>query len=499
MSELFTSANTLTYTLNGARTFSTSLDDCLDFFSVSGALRRANESRIISLFEKAFDEDPVTALRILFYTRDIRNGGIGEKKVFRVIVKHLPEMIASRGLSLNRVALYDSIVEFGSWKDLFEIFKIEEIGEYVSRKMKEHIATEKYDLLEKWAPSIGGSKNKQAEYLAGLCGLTPREYRKYLSKARSKTNVVEQRLCAKEWDKIEYDKIPSKAGLLYRNAFLKHDRDRYTAFLNDVAEGKKTVNASTLYPYEIVEQYWKKLIRSDKKEVDPALEALWGNLPNYVPETSGNAIVVADTSGSMYGLPMYIAVSLAVYFAERNTGKFHNEFMSFSSKPSFISIDDCRNLKEKIEKVWNTPWGFSTDIVKTFEEILDVGKRFNLPSSEMPETVYIVSDMEFDTAVDEEVPFTRTAYETIRESYRKAGYEIPSLVFWNVNSWQENVPVRKDENGTALVSGSSPAIFEAVMSKDLDPIKMMMSLIGKYAGWEEAVVKILCESSKATE
>lgn len=504
MSELFANASKMTYTENGARTFTTSCNSCLDFFSVSGALRQADESRIIELFEKAFNEDPLLAIEILFYTRDIRSGGLGEKRVFRLATKHLPQIVSSNNLSLNRHALYDNIVRFGSWKDLFEIFQIEEIGEYVAEKMKSHMKSEKYDLLEKWAPSIGGSKNRQAEYLAKLCGITPKQYRKYLSAARAQLKVVETFMCANRWSDIEYDRLPSKASLIYKNSFLSHDNDRYRSFLKDVALGKKTINTRTLYPYEIVREYFKSRLPFDMhigdiKDEDASLEVMWNNLPDYVDKTNGNAIVVADTSGSMYGDPILVSISLAIYLAERNSGKFHNEFMTFSSEPSFISLDGCESLKDKVAKVFETDWGVTTDLVRVFKEILDAGNRYHLPESEMPKTVYVVTDMEFDRAVvihssksqNLGSSFTPTVYETVKELYKASGYELPSIIFWNVNSHQNNVPVVRDEIGTALVSGCSPSLFKTVVTKDIDPTKMMLQLLGSCKEWEEAARSIL--------
>lgn len=505
MSELFTNASKVTYTENGARTFTTSCDSCLDFFSVSGALRRADESRIIEVFEKAFSENPTLALEILLYTRDIRNGGLGEKRVFRLITKHLPQIISSNNLSLNKNALYDNIVKFGSWKDLFEIFQIEEIGDYVAEKMKSHMKSEKYDLLEKWAPSIGGSKNRQAEYLAKLCGITPRQYRKYLSAVRAQLKVVETFMCANRWGDIEYDKLPSKAGLTYKNSFISHDGDRYRSFIKDVASGKKTINTGTLYPYEIVREYFKnhqspvRMLLGGLKDEDASLEVMWNSLPDYTGGVNENAIVVADTSGSMCGDPMLVSTSLAIYLAERNSGKFHNEFMTFSSEPSFVSLDDCKSLRDKVAKVLDTEWGVTTDVVKVFKEILDVGNRYYLPKSEMPKTIYIVTDMEFDYAVavkssesqNSSKSFTPTTYEAIRELYKASGYELPTIVFWNVNSHQNNVPVVKDEIGTALVSGCSPSLFKAVVAKDINPTKMMLQLLGGCKEWEEAAKSIL--------
>lgn len=494
MSELFVKSSSMTLTENGAVTYNTSFDKCLDFFAVVGALKNEEEGeeageRAISLFKEAFNEDPVLALRILLYSRDIRNGGLGVRRVLKEVVKQLPELAAAKGLKLNKDALYDSIVEFGSWRDLFEDFQLAEIGKYVSEKMKAHIREGKYDLLEKWAPSIGGRKNKQAEYLAKLCELTPRQYRKYLSTARAQLKIVERDMCANRWDSINYSSVPSKAGLLYSDAFSKHDRERYRQFISDATEGKVHINTSAIYPYEIVKKYWYRYSE------DPALEALWKNLPDYTNSSNENAIVVADTSGSMYGTPIYVATSLAIYFAERNKGKFHNEFISFSATPSFISLDDCKTLKEKIRKVEKTDWGYNTDLIKVFFEILSTGKRFNLPQSEMPRTIYIVSDMEFDEAVSAgNAEFNSTNYEAIKELYNRAGYDLPAIVFWNVRSHSSNIPVTKDDTGTALVSGCSPTVFQTAVARDINPMKMMYSMLDICKEWEDAANSILVKT-----
>lgn len=464
MANAFTNAiNNIKLTQNGAYTYSTSGNACIDLFSKAGAMREHSNSEIISLFTNAFKENPEYALRILAYARDIR-GGLGEKNIYRTVARTLLD----KGANIDVFA--DATIEFGSWKDIFEICNDKEIAYIVSREFARRVAADENrpNLMEKYMFSIGGKNNKRAEKLAHAIGLTPKQYRKYLSKARKDIDIVERKMCANDWRNIDYSHVPSVAGKNYSNAFRRHDNDRYTKFIEDVNSGKQTINASTLYPYEIV----RKICGSMFSDVS-AYEAMWKNLKDYTCD--GNSIVVTDVSGSMTCdnyMPISVAVSLAIYFAERNHGAFKGEMITFSETPSFFEIPDNISLRQKIDRVRRAPWGMNTNINRVFDIILDRCIANHVPAEEMPKTIYIVSDMEFDSCG------RFTNYEKIKRQYAEAGYSCPNIVFWKVND-HGSTPVRFNDKGVALVSGCSPSVFELAVSEDLDPVKYMLQAIMK--------------------
>jgi hypothetical protein len=308
---------------------------------------------------------------------------------------------------------------------------------------------------------------------------SPKQYRKLLSSLRKKIDVVERKMCAGEWDKIEYSGVPSKAASIYRDAFKTHDSARYSKFLTKVEKGEETINASVLYPYDIVRD-----VRTLRAK-DRTLEIQWKALPDYIAGNKHNGIVVADVSGSMdcsgyYGgktsnvAPIDVAVSLAIYFAERNEGAFKDHFMIFSNDAKLLKISGT-TLFQNVNDVLNSREVANTDLQSVFDLILVKGIKNKVPQSEMPSHIYIISDMQFDSAVT--ASRSATNHSVIKAKYAAAGYNLPQIVYWNVNSYSD-VPVKFDEKGTCLVSGCSPAILKSVLSgKVTTPYDMMINTV----------------------
>ena len=299
------------------------------------------------------------------------------------------------------------------------------------------------------------------------------EYRKTLSSLRKYIDILESRLCKKDYT-FDYSKQPSKAMMKYRKAFIRNDKARYMHFINSVLKGEQKLNASTLYPYEIV----NKVVNTDEDE-RKVLDASWKSLSNI--DNAQNAIAVVDGSGSMTWsrnksvLPIDVAVSLGIYFAEHNKGIFKNHFITFSMNPRLIEIKG-NDIYEKVHYVRTFNECANTDVQKVFDLILDTAVQNNIPQEELPETIYIISDMEFDScAYSGNKKFTN--FELAKKKFKNKGYMLPRVVFWNVNSINKQVPVTMHENGTALVSGASPRIFDMVKSGDIDPYKIMTDII----------------------
>lgn len=458
----------VTETLNGAKAYKSTLNKCLDLFGKIAACRN-DVKQAQKLFAHAYAENPETATRILFWARDIR-GGQGEREVFRNLFKYLVEENGEIGVKLvSLVPLY------GRWDDLL-VLENTSAWETVLNAIQNQLNLDRVSfkagvavsLLAKWMPSINASSKdskRLGRKIAAHLGMTEREYRKVLSNLRTHINVVEKAMCSKEWSAIDYSKLPSRAAFMYRKAFAKQDADRYAAYLNAVEKGEAKINASTLYPYDIVEQYLYKGARNDK-----TIDLQWEALPNYMEGKEFNGLVVADVSGSMMGRPMAVSISLAMYIAERNTAEvWKNKFLTFSERPELQSIVGS-TIGKRIDNLSRASWSMNTDLIAVFKTVLDAGVKNDVRAEDMPQKLIIVSDMQFDQCCRSN---KRTNFEQIQKLYRKAGYEMPQLVFWNVNSYG-NVPIQAHDTGTCLVSGCSPSILKSVLTDSvITPIDTM--------------------------
>lgn len=471
-----------TFTTNGAATFSSSLSHNLDLFSLGAACRNKTSSEKIQLFSKAFNEDKLIALKIMFYIRDCR-GGQGEREFFRVCLKWLASNYP-KDVERNM----ENIVKFGRYDDLFILRKTpveNQMLNYIISIWKSDIKAYKnrghVTLLAKWMPSESASSRKTitlAKWFIQKFNISERSYRKTLTYLRKYINIVEAKMSKKEWDKIDYSTVPSSASLIYKNAFQKHDAERYQYFLEQVKKGKAKINSKTLYPYDLVKHYigssYIKKNYNTNHRPDPTVEAQWNALPDYFEGKQENSLCVIDTSNSMCGRPLAVALSLGIYTAEKNKGLFHNHFITFSKRPTLQKIVG-NSLLEKIRNLETYDWDMNTNLVATFELILSAAKKNNVARENMPKKLYIITDMEFDYCVT-----GQTAYNTMKEMYRQSGYSIPNVVFWNVDSKSKNIPVRYNQKGVALVSGFSPAIYKILAgAKIKSPLDIMNETINQ--------------------
>ncbi|MCH2174287.1 MAG: DUF2828 family protein [Lentisphaeria bacterium] len=439
-------------TENGMQTFAGSTNYSVDLFFTIAAVRGADKGRIINMFYKALSEDALSAIRILFWARDVR-GGAGERQVFKDILtdaaENFPEFIKPN------VGL---IPEFGRWDDLFALF-----GTPLERDALRLIAKglqEKNGLCAKWMPRQGRIAGKLRAYLK----MTPKQYRKMLV---ALSDVVESAMCAQAWDLIEYSKLPSVAAARYQKAFKRNDGIRYENYKAGLISGKSTINAGAVYPYDIT----KSLMYGD----DKVAVAQWKTLPNYLAGSKDRILPVVDVSGSMMAPAggngkvtcLDVAISLGLYISERNFGLFKDAFITFSAMPELQYLKG--NLKSRYEQLAHSTWGMNTNIQAVFELILNQALSVGLKAKDMPAKILILSDMEFDVATSsswgESVPkWDFHAQQKIASMYAKAGYTTPVIVYWNIQSRQDNIPVRYDENGTALISGFSPSIMTSLLS-----------------------------------
>jgi hypothetical protein len=462
-----------TQTLNGAKAYASTLNASVDLFGKIAACRNdVNQAQ--RLFARAFKEDPETATRILFWARDIR-GGQGEREVFRQLFKYLVEENGEIGAKL--VSL---VPEYGRWDDLL-ILENTSAWETVLNVIQNQFNVDrlnlnndgKVSLLAKWMPSINASSKdskRLGRKIAASLELSEREYRKILSNLRTQIRIVEKAMCSKEWSAIDYSKLPSRAAFMYRKAFQKQDGERYAQYLSAVEKGEAKINASTLYPYDIVEQYLYKGARQDK-----TIDLQWEALPNYMEGETFNGLVVADVSGSMMGRPMAVSISLAMYIAERNTSPvWKDKFLTFSERPELQTIVGS-TIGTRIQNLSRASWQMNTDLMAVFKTVLEAAERNEVPAGDMPQKLIIVSDMQFDQCCRSN---RRTNFEQIQKLYRKAGYEMPQLVFWNVNAIGGNVPITTHDTGTCLVSGCSPSILKSILTGNLiTPVDTMQDTV----------------------
>lgn len=442
-------------TENEAVTFIRSGSPLLDFYAQAGAMRK-NPDNALNLFKSAFAEDRLSAIKILFYLRDCRKGQ-GERNLFRNCLCWL---------GTNYPEIFEKIIvhipEYGRWDDVF--FDNKKCFELIDNQLEVDLISKKPSLLAKWLPTINASSlktRKKARFMAQKLGLTEIEYRHRVRAIRKQIKTVEELMSAKEWDNINYSIVPSQASRIYKNAFLRHDEERYKTFIEKAVEGKVKIQTATLYPYQIY--------KSVRDNYSKTLEALWNQLPDYTQ--GNNALVVADVSGSMFGDPIAVSVSLALYFAERNKGQFKDYFITFSQEPRLQKIVG-KTLLDKMNSIETSKWDANTDLQAVFDLILNTAIQNHISVEELPKTIYIISDMEFDCACS-----TKTNFEVIKEKYNSAGYKIPTLIFWNVDARSgKNLPVQKIEHNVALVSGFSPVIFK-IVAENKSPEQVMFDTI----------------------
>lgn len=492
-------------TENGAVGYRTSGKELLDLNFAVSSLRRATPADIAARFTRAFFEDQVTAMKWLFFARDIR-GGLGERRLFRVVLEYMAKNSPEYVKPVIRL-----VPEYGRWDDLWCLFDTDlqgDVLDVVCAQLKEDIANmnsgNSVSLLAKWLPSLHSSsadKRRYAKLICGYIGIQEWDYRRALSALRTKLDIVEKKMSAKEWDEIKYEAVPSRANLIYNSAFLRHDEERRRDFLSKLEKGETKINASTLFPHDIVHRYtnggWGRTV----KALDQTLEALWKSLPDTV-NGCGNTIVVADGSGSMTSrvgggnvTALDVANALAIYFAERSSGQFKDNYITFSENPRLVDFSHGKTLRDKIRIALSHNEMANTNIEAVFDLILDTAIKNNMSQSDIPHNILIISDMEFDGCA---VTNTRRRgyrcvddrlFTVLAQRYADAGYQLPRLVFWNVNSRTGTIPVKENDLGVALVSGFSTNIVKMVMSGQTDPYECLLETLNteRYTPVEEAL------------
>lgn len=455
--------NQSTVTANGMKARVSSANACVDLFNTIGASRGKN---IIPNFVAALVENKNYALRIAQWGRDVR-GGAGERQIYRDILKYL----ASNDKD-SVLALINKTAEIGRWDDLLSLIDTE-VETYALDALKKAIIEDKNGLAAKWLPRKGPNAVKLRNHF----GMSPKQYRKTLVNL---TQVVETQMCNKEFDAINFSHVPSVAHSRYRKAFYRNT-PKYAEYVESLVKGdnpKVKINASAVYPYDIlkgrINHYHNNLSGTELKSV----EAQWNAMPNYIGDK--NVLPMVDVSGSMTSkvgssnfTALDVAVSLGLYFADKNTGKFKDCFLTFSGSPELLNLKG--NINDKINQMVTSKWAMDTNLHAAFDKILSTAIKNKVPANEMPETLVILSDMQFNSCVR----YNDSAIEMIKRKYNESGYNAPKIVFWNLNAY-DNTAVKFDEKGTALVSGFSPSVAKTVLSDSYEsytPENVMLATI----------------------
>lgn len=476
----------MTQTENGAATYGSTGSECLDLFATIGALRRESDEEIITRFVRAYTENPDTAMKLLFFARDVR-GGLGERRVFRVIMNWLA---ANKPKSVLKNIRYFS--EYGRYDDLLALMgtKCEkEMLNAVQVQFAQDMEALKKDgdisLLGKWLPSVNASNKitiAHAKRVARALSLSDMDYRKALVALRARIRIIENNLREKDYT-FEYEKQPSRALFKYRKAFFRNDKERYSRFLTAVEAGAAKMNAGNVAPYELVAPYLTagrygsgSFMRDISPDEKKALNATWASIPDFGNDE--NTIAVIDTSGSMYWdnkpLPAAVALSLGLYFAERNKGVFKNHFIEFSARPQLIRIKGD-TFADRLRYAASFNEVANTNLEAVFDLILFAAVRNHAAQEELPAKLILISDMEFDACVENA---SAVIFENAKQKYTAYGYRLPQIVFWNVASRNRQQPVTQNEQGVALISGATPRIFSMVAGGTLSPHRFMMEILG---------------------
>lgn len=484
-------------TENGALGYKTTGKELLDLNFALSSLRNMSEDEIYDRFLRAFYEDKLLAIKWLFFARDIR-GGCGERRTFRVILNRLAkdqtELVAN---------LLPIVSEYGRYDDIWALLDTDlftEVVSVISEVLVSDLSNMKLEkqitLLGKWLPSVYSrnvDKRRWAKIIYTTLGITKKQYSIVLKALRDYLNVVECKMSRGEWGEINYEAVPSKANVLYRNAFFKHDEKRRKEYLNSLEKGETKINSAANFPHDIMTAYMNGTLRV--KPLDATLEALWKALPNYV-NGDESTIVVADGSGSMFTTIggtstrcIDVANALAIYFAERCSGEYKDHYITFSGRPQLVDLSKGETLREKLQIALQHDECSNTNIYKVFKLILDTAVKHGYSQEQMPKNVLVLSDMEFDYMTTGDVD--KTLFEQIAEEYAKYGYKLPRLIFWNLMSRTGTIPVKENEAGVALVSGFSVNIMNMVLSGELDPYKCLVNQLNvpRYDLVEEAFNK----------
>ncbi len=482
-------------TENGALGYRTTGKELLDINFRISSFRALPDEEVAKQFAAAYYENKVLAVLWLFYVGDVR-GGVGERRLFKICFQFLAKVEPKLAEELLPL-----IPEYTRWDVLLPLLDsslkdsvITLLDKQLQKDEQALLANKPVSLCAKWMPSINTTSEKSRAYakiLAEAWGISSKQYRKRLASLREYLKITEVYMSRGDWGLIDYEQVPSRANLIYGNAFLRNDTERREAYINALAKGEAKINASVLFPHDIVHKYARDFnyfsynVGQDSVKKDDVIEALWKGLPDYV-KGKGNVICVCDTSASMSipvgntSITAYdVAMSLSIYFAERSSGIYKDKFITFSEHPRLLDLSKANSLIDKLGIILAQREVANTNIEGVFNLILTAAIKGKSKQEDLPETVLILSDMEFDQCASFGDLLADRLFEVIGDRFKEHGYKLPRLVFWNIDSRSMTIPLRENKLGVALVSGFSPQVVEMVLSSELDPFKCLLQQLTK--------------------
>lgn len=477
-------------TENGALQYSTSGRKMLDMFFNITAYRNKSTLSITDDFVKVYSENPQLAIKFLFYIGDIREG-IGERRFFQTILTWLgdshPEIVKNIVKYIGEYNRFDALLSL--FNTVSEKIALTQIAIQLKTDLVNLNKEKPISLLAKWLPSINTSSKvsvKQAKKIVKFLHISEKEYRITLSRLRKYLDIVEKKMAKNDWSEIDYTKVPSKANLLYKNCFIKHDAERRNEYIAKLAKGETTINSTTCFPHDIVHKYFTGSTDgyATNLKYDQVIESMWESLKNTVdPNKANKILVVRDGSGSMVNkidnknssvTAEEVATALSIYFAERQTNSFKNKFITFSDHPEIVDMSKLSSLKDKLELCYHYDDCANTDIEKTLKLVLNVAIHNHLKQEEIP-SLLIISDMEFDSAVEDSGNIV--LFKEIDKQFKLHGYTLPKIIFWRVTGRTGGIPLKESKNGVILVSGFSTSIVNMILSDELDPYKALLKVL----------------------
>ena len=464
LSQIIANESKIKKTENGATAYKSLNNPVLTLFAQAGALRPRDEQEIREMFRQAYAYDSNLAIKMVFYIGDIR-GGLGERRTFRICLNELaklnPHVVTANLLNIAHYNRWDSLYELVGTeceKDMWDFMSSQFKLDYMAYEKKEPCS-----LLAKWMKSVNASSEetrKLGHMTMNALGFSgEKSYRKTLARLRKYLEIVETKMSANDWQNIEYAQVPSYAMKNYRNAFSKHDVDGFAKYIEEVKNGQSEIKASTLFPYDLAKVYTDACC-SYRRNIpeDAVIEEQWKALPNYLKDDNTNVMCMADVSGSMYGRPIASSIGLGIYFAQHNHGAFHNQFMTFSSNPHFITIKEGASLCSIVKDVYSKEVGYSTNLEAAFRVLLRVAVAHDIPQEDMPKALIILSDNEIDQYKNQRSVDFMTS---MRQQYEARGYQLPKLIFFQVEARQSTFLTLS--NDALFISGQSAAAFKQVI------------------------------------
>ena len=465
LSQIIANESKIKTTENGAIAYKSLDNPVLTLFAQAGALRPRDEQEIREMFRQAYAYDSDLAIKMVFYIGDIR-GGLGERRTFRICLNELaklnPHVVAANLLNIAYYNRWDSLYDLigtGCENDMWDFMRSQFVLDCVAHEKKEPCS-----LLAKWMKSVNASSEETKRLgrmtMKALGFASEKHYRKALAQMRKYLDVVETKMSANDWENIKYAQVPSYAMKNYRNAFTKHDAVGFGKYMAEVQAGQSEIKASTLFPYDLAKVYtdafdWRNHCSIPE---DSVIEAQWKALPNYLKDDNTNVICMVDVSGSMYGRPIASSIGLGIYFAQHNHGAFHNQFMTFTTNPHFITIEEGASLRSIVEDVYSKEVGYSTNLEAAFRALLRVAIAHDVSQEDMPKALIILSDNEIDKYKNQRSVDFMTS---MRQQYEARGYHLPKLIFFQVEARQSTFLTLS--NDALFISGQSAAAFKQVV------------------------------------